>query len=389
MRVVMPFLVGLVVMQASPPALIAAGAPPKSYLLRVVQTLEACRKDIPGMAPAAEAAAARLAAGGNLYGAGQPSLVSELSGRAGGFLTLKSLPQEGCGENDVVLCAATPDSPIPQSLRDSKAYVVVFGASGNATGFASFSNHAEECGISPTLANAIPAWVFTGELIAALTRLGKMPIILESIGIYGGAMRNAELAKTGCAFHEKHAVPRVPEGVIGNRFLDAIGAMLQRVEKEERADLDRAGAWAAKANKAGRRTIMYSMGHLFPDEVGKTEIGRLFESAVWNAGFRGSPMPDDTYGPGDVIVHIAYQHPPLELFPRALPAGARVVYVSVLWARDYARDRNVIWIDPMWPWVDACVPLEGYEVPLLASSGIVNGAIAWEIYRIAKEHGDK
>jgi len=39
----------------------------------------------------------------------------------------------------------------------------------------------------------------------------------------------------------------------------------------------------------------------------------------------------------------------------------------------------------MWGWSDACVPLEGYDVPLLAASGIVNGAIAWEIYRLGME----
>jgi len=53
--------------------------------------------------------------------------------------------------------------------------------------------------------------------------------------------------------------------------------------------------------------------------------------------------------------------------------------------RDYAGDPEVIWVDPMWPWYDACVDLEGYDVPVLASSGIVNGAIAWEIYRLTKE----
>jgi hypothetical protein len=37
----------------------------------------------------------------------------------------------------------------------------------------------------------------------------------------------------------------------------------------------------------------------------------------------------------------------------------------------------------MWDWPDACVPLEGYDVPILAASGIVNAAIAWELHRLA------
>ena len=72
------------------------------------------------------------------------------------------------------------------------------------------------------------------------------------------------------------------------------------------------------------------------------------------------------------------------MLERGRRAGAKVVYVDVLQHRDYTKDRGVIWIDPMWPWTDACVPIENYDVPALASSGIVNGAIAWEIYRVTR-----
>jgi hypothetical protein len=84
---------------------------------------------------------------------------------------------------------------------------------------------------------------------------------------------------------------------------------------------------------------------------------------------------------GEFIVHIGYQHPPDDLIRIARKAGARIVYVSLRPDRDFVRDKNVIWIDPMWDWPDACVPLEGYDVPLLAASGVINGAIAWDIYR--------
>ncbi len=50
--------------------------------------------------------------------------------------------------------------------------------------------------------------------------------------------------------------------------------------------------------------------------------------------------------------------------------------------RDYASDPGAIWIDPMWSWADGCVWIEAYDVPALPASGIVNGAIAWEIYRL-------
>ena len=358
-----------------------------SYLLRVVRALELCRGDIPAMQSAAEKAAKRLAGGGRFFAAGQPSMVSELCGRAGGFMMLKSLTDlTDVRSGDVVLYTPEPGVAAPGPLHDSGAYVVVFGGNGAQTAWPCFANHAAETYISPTLANVIPAWLFTGELVAALTRLGKMPVMFESIGAYGGNARIAQYKNGAIAWHESHTVPRMAHGVIGNRFLDIVKGMLNRVEAEERADIDQAGAWAAEAYAHGKHLYVFSMGHLFPDEVGKTDIGKYFHSDVWNTGFRTSPPPPVTFAPGDAVVHIGYQHPASEILRIARPAGARVAYVTVMRDRDYVNDPEVVWIDPMWPWADAVVPLDGYDVPLLAASGIVNGAIAWDIYRVTMEH---
>jgi hypothetical protein len=160
---------------------------------------------------------------------------------------------------------------------------------------------------------------------------------------------------------------------------------LTRLEKEQRDNLETAGKWAREARKQNHRLIMYSMGHLFPDEVGRTEIGKIYHSDVWNAGFH-HPTPQDTYAAGEFIAHIGYQQPPDDLLRKACPAGARVAYVSVRPDRDFMKPGGpAVWIDSMWDWPDACVPIQGYDVPLLASSGIINGAIAWEIYRLTLE----
>jgi hypothetical protein len=353
---------------------------PGSYLERVARTVEVCQTDLPAMVPVAEEAARRLAAGGAFWAAGQASMVSELSGRAGGFMMLRSLGDAVPASGDVILHFPEPGGSLPNSRWENRPLVITVGAASPAP---AFSNHADRYGISPTLANAIPGWLFTGELITALTRLGKMPVIYESIGAYGGNARIAQYQNGGIAFHNDLAVPLAPPEAIGKRFVEIITAMLRRVEREERGSLDRAGAWAREAHVQGKQLFMYSMGHLFPDEVGKTAIGARFTSAVWNAGFRAHPAPQDAYVEGDLAVLIGYQHPADLLLRRARPAGARVVYVSVRPDRDFMNDPGAIWIDPMWDWPDACVPLDGYDVPLLAASGIVNGAIAWEIYRLS------
>ena len=354
---------------------------PDSYLLRVERALELCRADVPRLQPAAEAAAERLDRGGKLYLAGNRALVSELSGRAGGLMLTQALGDKVPGQGDVVIHFPQGQATLPKAVREAGALLIVLGEEGR--GDYAFSGHALEAGISPTLAAAIPAWTFTGELIAALTRRGKMPVLYESIGLSGGVPRMNRYLDKGILWHEQHSVAPIAPGVLGGRYVEAIAAMLRRMEAEERGKLDTAGRWASEAKRAGKRLIMYSMGHLFPDEVGQTAMGKLFASAVWNSGSSYSKPPDDAYQRGDLVIHVGYQHPPTLMLERARAAGARAVYVDILQDRDYVQAPDVIWIDPMWPWADACVPIEGYDIPALAASGVVNGAIAWEIYRCA------
>jgi len=221
-------------------------------------------------------------------------------------------------------------------------------------------------------------WVFTGELIAALTRLGRMPVIYQTIGAYTGHLRIQRHDSGEVAWHETNEVPPIPSGVLGQRYVDTVLAILRRAEEEERAKLDTAKEWVREARENGGRAFMYSMGHIFPAEISDTAIGERFESATWNAGFP-YPKPEHDYSADDFVAHIGYQHPPDDLLRKARAAGANVVYVCLRTERDFTCDKGVICIDPMWDWADACVPLEGYDIPILAASGVVNGAIAWEL----------
>jgi len=361
-------------------ALIAqATAPAGSYLTRVEQAMELVRADLPAMAPLVESAADQLAGGGKYWATGQPPLISEFSGRAGGFMMLRDGRDKEIAPADLVMHFEGLGYPAPKT----PALLIVFGD--GAAGPNRVRNHASEAGISDSLANAVTGWLFTGELIAALTRRGKMPVIYESIGAYGGNARMQQYKNGEIAWHDdSRKVPPCDAGVIGNQYADTIIAMLRRINSQERSRIEQAGAWIRQARQAQVKSLfMYSMGHLFPDEVEKTLIGSVFRSAVWNAGFR-VPHPEDTYAEGEVAVHIGYQHPPRDLLERATAVGAKVVYVSVMPDRNYTAHKDAIWIDPMWDWPDACVPLPGYDVPLLAASGVVNGAIAWELYRLSE-----
>ncbi|HOT51384.1 MAG TPA: hypothetical protein PLI07_10400, partial [Candidatus Hydrogenedentes bacterium] len=214
-----------------------------SYLARVAHAIECARGDLSAMQPVAERAAAALANGGKLWAAGQPSLVSEISGRAGGFMMIRALGSEPPDPADVVLYTPEIGAGMPDPLKNTQALVVTFGSRPVHDQWPFFPNHAEEAGISPTLANAIPAWIFTGETIAALTRLGKMPVIYESIGSYSGIPRITQYKNGDIAFHDDKEVPPVAAGVIANRYINTIKAMLDRVDREQRRQLDKTGAW--------------------------------------------------------------------------------------------------------------------------------------------------
>ena len=366
---------------------VAATVPvPDSYLGRFEYGLELCRRDLPAMTEPADEAAGRLAGGGRLWAAGQSLLVNEWVGRAGGIMMIDPLGDKTPEPRDVVLYAGP--GAVPDTLHSSGAFVVGIGVRHVSKDAPAFSNHADEAGLPEPLAGIIPGWVFTGELVAALTRLGKMPAMYETIGLPDGVPRIQRLRGRGILFHDDLAIEPVAPGVIGNRFIDAVQAMLRRVQRQHAAHIATAGAWAAEAKRSNRRIFMYSMGHLFPDAIDQSEISSLFESAPWYSGFSQYPLPDHRYAFGDVLIHIGYQHPPYRMLSKARLAGARVIYVDLHCHRDYVGDPYVIWIDPMWPWTDGCVAIDQYDIPILPASGIVNGAIAWEIYRETVRHLD-
>lgn len=360
-----------------------------SYLARTESVLQAAALDLPALQAPAEAAAERLAAGGGLWVGGHRGLAGELLGRAGGFMMLRPAGKVELGVNDVLLHGAVPGEALPGPVPGRPGLVITFGeaATGSAPGPV-LPHRADAGALSPAVAVTILGWAFTGELIAALTRRGRMPVIYESVGAYGGWPRMDTYRRGEIAFHENTPVPPVPPGQLARQYLDAVAAMLRRIECEQRPVLNRVGGWLRDARAAGRAPLLYSMGHLVPREMTESAIGRTFRTGAWNAGFRNQTFPNDPLQAGDVAIHVGYQHPPEELLQRARAAGARAAYVCLRQARDFAGAPDIAWVDPMWDWADACVPLPGYDVPLLPASGVINSAIAWELLRLALAPGE-
>jgi hypothetical protein len=368
-------------------AVLAAGPGPQSYILRVAAAVEQVGAESKSMDQSAQEAATRLVKGGKLWAAGNPAFVSELCGRAGGLMYIQGLRDGAPDAGDVVMYGLAGAPPISDTLAKSRAHIVAFDDDVTSGASATFSGYAATNNISPTLASVIPAWVYTGVLIKACEARGKMPVTFETIGLPGGFPRIQQYQAKGVFWidHRKSGWPETAPYAFGAQYARKVVEILRRVQKEDREKLDRAGDWAARALHDGKTVYMYSMGHFVPDEIAKSEIGTKFKTATWNSGFATFVPPDDKYTIGDLVIHIGYQHPPNGLYERARPSGANIVYVDLLEHRDWKSDPHAIWIDPMWPWDDAVVTLEGYDIPMLPPSGIVNSAIAWEIYRLATQ----
>jgi hypothetical protein len=359
-------------------------------MLRAIALMEAA---LPGMRGLAEQLAEAAIATNRLLVSGTHHVVQEWKGRSGGLMLLRPLGDDVAPE-DALLHAAVGDAPVPDEARNAPCLKVLIGEEPVA-GFAHVPSHAGACGLSESGAAALAGFVLTAEFVAACTRRGRMPVMYESIGMYHGFTRIHRFLHANQSFHGEgegmyaSEVGPQPAGVLGRAFLEGMRAIIERLEREMRPRIEHAAAWAIEAKRTGRRVAMMTMGkHLFPREVTESEMGQFFEAGDWPTGFSGRTMPELDFGPGDVILHIGYQHPPASLLRYAAAHGCKVAYSSVLEDRDYRDAPDVTWVDPMFRWEDAIVPLDGYPIPILPPSGLVNIVLTWELYRLARRAVD-
>ena len=97
--------------------------------------------------------------------------------------------------------------------------------------------------------NLVLLWVVTGEAVAALTRHGRMPVMLQSVLVTRGAERNTRFR--GQWFHKQHSVPSIPGGQLGSGYLDRLGAIFKALRNEEATKIDKVARACMDVRKAG------------------------------------------------------------------------------------------------------------------------------------------
>ena len=109
-----------------------------------------------------------------------------------------------------------------------------------------------------TVANVVDLWTWTGEFVAACTRLGNMPILYQSYGLPGGPERGKKYQ--GKKFHVDLTIKPIPAGVLGREDLDEVEQMLAKIGDTQMPKISQAATWWGRATSA---TLLVT-GHMFP-----------------------------------------------------------------------------------------------------------------------------
>jgi hypothetical protein len=372
-----------------------------TYLDLVRQRIVNIRADLPRLIELGEAMAAPLLRGGSLY---TPQIgtywPSEFGGRAGGLMGLKPANCVANSTDDVAFTTL----PDPRRLRlgddsrwrrlvesPAKIFIVgrpedlagacplqrVAGFTGGARPDEGLCAHGDLNPLAPIrpFDQLVRGWIVTGEMIAAMTRAGRMPVIWMSVWLEGAMVRNASFFKhdnvrepwSPPLFHEKIYVPPLPPGLVANEFLAELERVFAIVGRQSE-QLSRGGAWMAEAARAGKRVSTVLVGHSYPEILEIAEMKKYPLEWLPSLSDLRAAHPDDLVA-GDVVLHLGYSPVDVDDVQKILDRGVRFIYTSPYGRPAGLKDHeNLIWLNLPWRPGDATVDVPGYGVRILPMS---------------------
>ncbi|HUV37968.1 MAG TPA: hypothetical protein VMY39_00065 [Planctomycetota bacterium] len=354
-------------------------------------------KRVDGMVPAAEDAAGRLVAGGELYIDGTSGFAQEMFGRAGGFAFTKVWQGERIEANDVLLVGLMRprEADGPHALptlawggRNFRGLVVHFAGHrwpGVArtlpnirmdrwkdrlklidTGAPDGATWADVC--VNQMSAVATTWVFQGEMFAAGTRQGKTLATLASYVEPEG--ERWDRAVQGKKLHPVFHVPAVPAGKIGTEYLlTAQKQVAEFLTSGEAKQVRLAAERLARAMKRGNRVFVIVSGHV---HCGGAIVPRDVADRLIVYG-RPWHLKSGLLKKGDVLLDLGYLEYPKKRVVEALAAGGEVVTIAVA---DGPTDESRTHIRGHWTEWDSVINVTGYPVRILPSSGVVQ-TVQW------------
>jgi len=380
-------------------ALRATAAPAEDYIdaqLRVVRGLQA---HIGSIADTADQAAAKLAGGGNIYLAGEPGMVAELLGRAGGLCAAKPLarnqPLSKLRSGDVVLYSdyGLPHRKANRDWSDlcaSGALVVAFASAKNpifenplpanvrpipvdipCDSCLAESAAGERLIPTATPAIAIAEWTFTAELIGACRRQNRQLAVYLSIFLDEGRRR---LKRTVGLLFEPNLRPQaVAREEYAGKFLAQVRNSLTAIRSNEVEKIRVAAGWLREASASHHKIVRNFMGHLPPVEAGMPGDVGFFTTMVRPTGDEGAKWIRENLHEGDLYLFLGYQQNEDAMAEAANALGVRTIFMtSQRPGAAAAANPHHLYIDPHWPTTDACLDLPGYDVKACPLSCIMD-----------------
>lgn len=413
MRLHFCLLFCLIFLGSLPVATYAGPTPPADqYCDFALRACDQVEQRLPELTKLAEVVAARHLDGGIIGVIWEPPSSTgpqgpqyELRGRSGGMSALdnwlaKQLPTAH-REKDVAIIG-WQRAPGPHDLDilrkyHEKFFVIAFGPRGLPaladevkladawidTGQGDDDHIATlgklRAGHGNTLLNVLNSWAFMGELVAALTRHGKMPTMLKS-HMWDDEKAWNERYRQKLLFHDDLTVAPIPAGTLSRRYLDAIRALVRQFAATQMPAVQKAAALIAAELAQGRQTLVAQSGHTTYEHVGQYE-DRVWAvpTVLYDTPGRLRQWPTSTPD-GALVLRVGYCGEDKKIMDILRAKKQRVILIAV--QDDHRPDFKLpddlaTMIDMGWDFGDACVTVEGYPIRIFPPSGVMQ-LVAYE-----------
>ena len=387
-----------------------------AYRDALLTQLDKLEDALPRMTASAEVAADKLLAGGNLYTAGSEGFVSESYVRAGGMMLTQTYSAGvNLTKQDVIFVGAKTSRDkaalnVCMRAKAAGAYVILFSPGAKRSDapltlacdvhIDNFSaplmpvttpGEDKPIGDTSSLYNVTALWVYTGELIGALTRKGKMPVIWQSVVVPGGRARNKPYCDSGDPskkrFHGDITVPPQPAGKIGHLFIDVTRRQVAGLRGHTLDQLANVAALMAECVRSGRTVHIQTISHFTTHEVTGPTVPTWVKTdceARLNGAKNGRQLAQAMKA-GDAFFQLGYYEPSSYPYHDDIgyvkllhDAGAKTI-IALCHAPVAPLDgpQPDILIDAQWEYGDAAVAVPGYDVKMLPTSGILQTLVFW------------
>ena len=384
-------------------------SPAAVFLRYAVACLNHAEAGIGGMTAAVDETAKRMTVGGEIYLSDDETsggFASEGAYRAGGLRHVKLLLADGRVEwNDIILVGTLDLHPAEQMKqlsrlrREGGPLIVLFGSrssklarladyvidNGLPSGIVPVMSVSggERIGPIAGIANVTHMWTFTAELVAALTRMGKMPSMLQSILVPGSHEWNRRVGEF--RFHPDSTIPPIRAGVLGRSYLRSLRESFARIESDELKKFADAGKLCADAFCSGHRLLASTLSHFMPTQARMKGFPPIFSWFDDNA--RNGDSLKGRASSGDVWLMIGYSYYPLQELTYLREAGAKSVALFVPGPAVFGEGSPVepdptlidLYIDPHWRQGDGVVSVPGYGPRIIPVSGVIMASCYWMV----------